>query len=141
MRRTFPALLACVALGLSACGGDDTEEPAGGATQVNPAQDSQAEDPANTTQAAAPEGGEPAVGMKDLKFVPDSITAKVGQTVRFSNNESIPHNVVSQDGPQKFESDTFGQDGTYELKLTDAGTISYVCTLHPGMDGTITVEE
>lgn len=140
MRRAFPTLLACVALGLSACGGDDTEEPAGGSTQVNPSQDSQG-DVANTTQQAAPEGGEPAVGMKDLEFVPDEITAKVGQTVRFTNNEPVPHNVVSQDGPQQFESDTFGEGGTYELELTEAGTISYVCTLHPGMDGTITVQE
>lgn len=128
-RRTTPALLACVALSLSACGGDDTEQPAGGATQVD------------TTRQAAPQGSGPAVTMRNLQFEPKALTAKVGQTVRWTNGESIPHNVVAQDGPQKFESDTFGQGGTFELKLTRPGTITYVCTIHPGMEGTITVQE
>jgi plastocyanin len=38
-----------------------------------------------------------------------------------------------------FHSDNFGQGGTYEFTPKKAGTIKYTCTLHPGMDGTLTV--
>ena len=40
-----------------------------------------------------------------------------------------------------FESELIQKDGTYEYTADAAGTIEYVCTLHPGMDGTITVVE
>jgi plastocyanin len=40
-------------------------------------------------------------------------------------------------GPQFTSSSTFGNGGTYSLKLTKAGTIQYRCTIHPGMNGTI----
>ena len=143
LRRSSSLLLACLALGLAACGGDDdssTDQPADqGSTQVNPSQDSQA-DVDNNDSEAATSGGEIEIGMKNLQFEPKDVSAQVGQTVKWVNNESIPHNAVSQDGPQTFESDTFGKDGTYELKLTKAGTIDYVCTLHPGMEGSIKVE-
>ena len=33
----------------------------------------------------------------------------------------------------------FGQGGTYTFKPTKAGTIAYVCTIHPGMTGTLNV--
>jgi plastocyanin len=76
--------------------------------------------------------------MKNIQFVPKSVTAKVGQTVKWTNNDSVDHNVTATSG-ETFKSKTFGQGGTYSYKLDKAGTIKYVCTIHPGMDGTIVV--
>ena len=129
MSRLVIVPLAALALGLgvSACGSDsssDVDTPGGGSASSGSSSAPQA-----TTQ----------VTMKNLQFGPKAITAKVGQTITFTNTEGIPHNVVSQSGPQKFESDTFGKGGTFEVKLTKPGTIDYVCTIHPGMEGTIKV--
>jgi plastocyanin len=138
MRRTA-IILTAVALGFAACGDDDARDTStGGAESNNPSADSQA-DVDNSANDSTAAGGEIRIGMKNLKFDPEEQAVKVGQTVTWINNESIPHNVVAEEGAD-FESDTFGKDGTFEYKPTKAGTIKYVCTLHPGMDGTLSVE-
>ena len=80
------------------------------------------------------------VSMKANQFIPDKVTAKVGQTVEWTNNDPYAHNVVATKG-EDFQSDTFGGGGTYKYKLDKAGKISYVCTIHSGMVGTITVTQ
>jgi plastocyanin len=96
-----------------------------------------------TTPATAPTGGDEknsviAVSMKANKFIPEKVTGKVGQTVEWKNDDPYPHNVVATKG-EDFQSDNFGGGGTYKYKLDKAGKISYVCTIHSGMVGTITV--
>ena len=76
--------------------------------------------------------------MKEVRFMPDRLTIKVGETVTWRNEEALDHNVVAQKGA-KFRSRAFGQGGTYTFAPERAGTIDYVCTLHPGMDGQIVV--
>ena len=102
---------------------------------------------ANTTTATAP--ATPATGddekksvisvsMKANTFIPEKVTGKVGQTVEWTNDDPYAHNVVATKG-EDFQSDTFGGGGTYKYTLDKAGKISYVCTIHSGMVGTITV--
>ncbi len=77
--------------------------------------------------------------MQNISFNPPLIHAKVGQTVKWTNMDSAPHNVTYVSGPQFTSSPTFTNGGTFTLKLTKAGTIAYRCTIHPGMNGTIVV--
>jgi len=77
--------------------------------------------------------------MKNVAFSPVAIQAKVGQTVTFRNEDTPQHNVTYASGPQFTSSPTFGPGGSFALKLTQAGTISYLCTIHPFMKGTIVV--
>ncbi len=63
----------------------------------------------------------------------------VGQKMTWRNDEAIERNVVSQEGA-KFRSRALGRDGTDEYTPRKPGTITDVCTLHPGMDGEIVVE-
>ncbi len=118
--RALSTLLAALALALAAGCGDDEPDPA------PPAVD------------GAPDAL--AIGMRNLKFDPAEATAKVGQLVTWTNLEAVPHNVVAQEGAD-FESDVVGQDGSYQYTPQEPGTIAYVCTIHPGMEGTLTVEE
>ena len=130
--------LALLALTLSAalvygCGGDDEADssapPAPAATQED-----------SGSGGAEAQGEVVAVGMQDIAFKPDSSTVKLGQTVTWTNREEVQHNVVSEEG-EKFKSELFGQGGTFSYEPKKAGTINYVCTIHPGMDGTLTVSE
>jgi plastocyanin len=121
VRRRICLLSLGLLFALGACGGDDdeTEEPAGG--------------------RAAPSGDLATVAMKDIKFDPESVTVKVGQTVRWVNEDTVDHDAVAREGA-RFKSELFGQGESFEWKADKAGTVKYVCTIHPGMEGTIEVQ-
>ena len=120
-------LSAVMAVGLlTGCGGAAEDRPSasqGAASETAP------------SQAPTPPG---TVAMKDVEFIPDRLTVKVGEKVTWRNDEALDHNVVAQTGA-KFQSRAFGEGGTYTFTPKKPGTIDYVCTLHPGMDGQIVV--
>ena len=135
MRRAslFPMLLALVALALAGCGGGSSNSSSsggggGGGSTSTPA----------TAGGGASGGGAVAVHMKDIQFAPTSTTVKVGQKVTWTNDDSVNHNVTSTSG-ETIQSGNFGQGGSFSFTPTKAGTISYVCTLHPGMQGKLVV--
>ena len=79
--------------------------------------------------------------MKSLAFDPKSTTAKVGETVQWTNDDQPPHNVTYVSGPKFTSSGTLNTGDKFSLKLTAAGTIHYVCTIHPFMKATIVVSK
>ena len=132
MTKLLVLILACLALGLAACGGDDDDS--GGSTTK--------EQPADSGSGSAG-GGK--VSLKNIQFNPKDITVKPGQAITFTNDESIPHDVHESSGPgPDFSSGGDGgmqQGDTFELKLDKPGKYQYVCHVHaPGMAGTITVK-
>jgi plastocyanin len=133
MTKLFALILACLALGLVAagCGDDDGGDSGGGS--------------ASTTEEPAGGGGGAQVGMQNIQFDPRDITVKAGETITFTNDEAVPHDVHKTSGPgDDFSSgDTGGmQEGdTFELALDEPGKYDYVCKVHaPGMAGSITVK-
>jgi plastocyanin len=135
MRTLLALTLACLALGLVACGGDDDSGGSSGASTQD--------QPADTGGGSA--GGGTQVSMKNIQFDPKDITVKAGKTITFTNDESIPHDVHKQSGPgDDFSSGGDGgmqQGDSFELKLDQPGKYEYVCHVHaPGMTGTITVK-
>lgn len=137
MPRRALTVLTCLALaaGTAFAGCGDDDEPA---TPAPPA----AEAPATTEAPEASEasGDDVAVGIKNIRFVPEEITAKVGQKIVWTNNEAVAHNVTATDGAD-FKSDTLQQGDTFEFTPEAAGEIAYVCTIHNGQNGSITVGE
>lgn len=81
------------------------------------------------------------VTLRALAFTPPSVTAKVGDTVRWVNEDQPPHNVTYVSGPKFVSSGTLNTGGTFQIKLTAPGTIHYVCTIHPFMKATIVVSK
>jgi plastocyanin len=79
------------------------------------------------------------ISIKDQKFDPTSVDAKVGDTIVFTNNDDRDHSVSSSDGTIK--SDNLRPGATYSVKLTKSGKITFNCTYHPREKGTITVSE
>jgi plastocyanin len=91
-----------------------------------------------TGPATATGGKTVRVVMRDILFVPDKITARVGQTVRWTNEDDVDHTVKAKTGAD-FSSKALSKGDTYEVEVTKTGTIGYVCTIHPSQRGTITV--
>jgi glucose/arabinose dehydrogenase/plastocyanin len=79
-----------------------------------------------------------------LTFDPGEITAPAGATVRltFTNKATVPHNLTFED-PIGAATDTVidpGDSQTIEFTAPEPGEYTFVCTLHPGMEGTLLVE-
>lgn len=80
----------------------------------------------------------------ELLFDPTEISVPAGATVRltFTNESTLPHNLTFED-PINAATETSvdpGQSETIEFTAPEAGEYPYVCTLHPGMEGTLIVE-
>ena len=137
MTKLFALILACLALGLAACGGDDDgggDSGGGGGGGGETAE-----------QPAGDGGGGVEVGMANVQFDPKDVSVKAGETITFTNNESIPHDVHKTSGPgDDFSSGPSGgmdEGATFELTLDQPGEYEYVCNVHaPGMSGSITVK-
>ena len=77
------------------------------------------------------------VGLKALKFSPAKITVKLNQRVDFKWNEAVAHNVQFD---AKRKSKTVSKNGTvWSTTFDKTGVFKYKCTLHPGMQGQVTV--
>ena len=78
------------------------------------------------------------VTVGDDFFRAKNLKVKKGTTVRWVWKGKSPHNVSVSSGPQKFRSQV-QTSGTYSKRLSKAGRYQIVCTIHPGMEQTITV--
>jgi plastocyanin len=120
------AILAAVAL-LAGCGGGSA--PAG--TSSAPAATTGA-----TGGSGAPAAASVTISEANFAFDPATVTVKVGDTITFTNNDSAPH-IVKIDG-QDLGSQAPGASVTWTA--TKAGSFPFVCTIHPNMTGTVTVQ-
>ena len=119
IKRTITICLTVAALGagVTACGGYSSDEPAA---------------------AVKPATGGTAVSVQDNTFKPADLKVAVGDTVTFTNEGAIAHTVTATDGAD-FDSGTLAPGKTFTFTARKAGTISYVCNFHPGMQGTLEV--
>jgi plastocyanin len=77
----------------------------------------------------------PTVIIQDMQFNSDHVTIEEGDTVTWVwEDDGMAHD-VSGDG---FKSE-IQSEGTFSHTFEDAGDYPYVCTLHSGMRGTVTV--
>jgi plastocyanin len=93
--------------------------------------------PSTAASAAAPSGGAPAVSMKDIAFNPQTIQAKVGETITWTNQDSTAHTVTLDD--KSVDSGNLAPGATFTHAFTAAGTFTYHCEIHKQMTATITV--
>jgi len=91
--------------------------------------------------ASAPvRSGVVAITYQNIAIAPDVVKVKTGSTVKWTNKDTIKHNVTSVSGPQHIASKPFGQGATFEVKVSKPGVIHYVDTNFPTtMNGTIEV--
>lgn len=85
------------------------------------------------------------VVMRDLAFHRATVRLKVGQAVRWVNRDDVAHTVQEDLGARSgvaplFASNRVAPGGSFRFVARAAGTIPYVCTLHPTvMTGRIVV--
>jgi plastocyanin len=90
------------------------------------------------TLAEEKTANETAIKIDNFTFAPATVTIHVGDAVRWTNHDDIPHNVVSED--KSFKSEVLDTDENFGYTFTKAGTYSYYCSIHPRMTGKIVVQ-
>lgn len=91
----------------------------------------------NGTVAIAASGTHTIV-IADMKFVPETLTVKPGDTVVWVNKDFFPHTATAQD--RSFDSSDIATNKSWKYVATKKGAFSYVCTLHPTMKATLIVK-
>lgn len=129
---TLAVSLALAGGALAGCGSDDDQGDKDSGGKAEPA--ATAPSTAQTTGAS----DTVQVDIKDIKFLPHDVTAKEGQKVRWTNSDSVPHTVTATKNGS-FDSGTLKPGAFYETTARNAGTIEYVCQIHPGQTGTIKI--
>ena len=89
------------------------------------------------------------INVGDDFFYPSKVTINAGQTVRWTNNGSVPHLINANPGTEKckpsssegFDSPTVSPGDTFERTFNNPGTFAYHCEFHGcPMKGTIIVQ-
>lgn len=132
--RAVTASVLAAALALGACG-DDSDPSATDADATTTT------GMAGTTETTAAGGGAAAgttITIKDFKFNPEKLSAKVGDEITVTNNDSAPHTLTAKD--KSVDTGTLQEKASGTITLARAGTLEYVCNIHDYMTGSIEVE-
>ena len=95
--------------------------------------------------AVAQDGGVEAVPVQDARsvgigdnfFDPPDAAVEPGTTITWTNNGARPHTVTADDG--SFDSGVLNPGDSYTVAFDGQGTVTYHCTIHPEMRGSVTV--
>jgi plastocyanin len=76
------------------------------------------------------------VEVKNLAFAPASITAHVGDTIEWVNNDFVAHTATARNGDWdvKLPPHQTGRTG-----VKKPGMVEYYCRYHPNMKGEVTI--
>jgi len=94
------------------------------------------------SQAAGPGDKPPdAIEVKIDNFSFGAMTLKVapGTTVTWTNNDDVPHTVVSED-KTTFRSKALDTGEKFSYTFTKPGTYPYFCSVHPKMTAEVVVQ-
>lgn len=118
-------VLGAGAAALAGCGDSDSGTVSSGGGDASA--------PAATTADGAIQ-----VTMKGIAYNPKTVAVRPGQKITWVNDDDVLHDVVSTSG-ERIESELFSKGKSFSFTPTRTGTIQYLCTIHPGMEGTVEV--
>jgi len=78
------------------------------------------------------------VTIDAMKYLPDRLTVRAGETVVWVNKDLFPHTVTEVNG--RFDSHEIKPNASWRYVAKKTGDFAYVCTLHPSMKGALLVE-
>jgi plastocyanin len=79
------------------------------------------------------------VTIDNYTFTPATLSVHAGDTVVWTNKDSIPHTATALDG-KSFDSGAIDPGESWKFVFTKSGHFNYRCAIHPDMRGTINVQ-
>ena len=77
------------------------------------------------------------VTIEGMKFEPAVVTVRPGDTVVWRNKDVVPHTATANG---VFDSKEIAAGKRWSWSARKPGRHAYVCTYHPGMQGTVVVQ-
>jgi plastocyanin len=75
--------------------------------------------------------------IEAMVYQPASLAVRRGDTVVWSNKDPFPHTVTA---PGAFDSRSIAAGASWKFTAQRSGNYDYLCTLHPTMKGTLSVQ-
>lgn len=123
--------------------GTEDLEPGVGEPAMTPVEPGMTE-PMTGTEDTGGLAGEAEVNIIDFTYDSQDLTVRVGDTVTWTNNDTVAHTVTAGTPDSitgEFDSGELQPGDTFSYTFDQAGTFDYFCTLHPDMTASVTVEE
>lgn len=79
------------------------------------------------------------VTIEGMQFRPQALSVALGGTVVWVNEDLVAHTATSATAGV-FDSKLIAPDKSWKLTIRTKGDLSYICTYHPTMKGTLRVE-
>ena len=79
------------------------------------------------------------VGQKNKKFSEEKMTIKVGDIIKFENNDNFFHNIFSLSDVQVFDLGSYPKGESRAVTFEKPGTLIIECAIHPTMSLHVTV--
>lgn len=79
------------------------------------------------------------VTISDYAFSPDKVVVHRGDTVKWVNEDTMPHTATALDG-HSFDSAALDPGANWSFVFAKAGDYAYRCAIHPGMRGSVVVQ-
>ena len=77
------------------------------------------------------------IEIRDLKFIPNEISAKPGDVVQWVNYDFIPHTATADN--KKLSSELIGAEAKWQMNIDKETFEEYFCIYHPSMKGKVKV--
>jgi plastocyanin len=77
------------------------------------------------------------VAISGMAFVPATVSAAVGDGIRWTNADLAPHTATARDG--SWTSPTLKKGDSFVLEVTQGMAGDYKCRFHPMMAGQVTI--
>ena len=81
------------------------------------------------------------VTIEAMKFSPQTIEVAEGDSVVWTNKDPFPHTVAAADGSFRSKEIAPNESWKFTARKSGAVTVTYACTLHPTMTGSVVVRK
>ena len=144
---TRSALAATLVLVAACGGGTATSAPTTAVESQAPASEAPAsEGPASDAPSAAAgpcapsdaAGAAVSAKIANFAFDPASVTAKVGDVISWTNNDTVQHTATVKDN-ETCTTPALATDASGGITFSQAGSYDFFCKIHPQMTGKIEV--
>ena len=77
--------------------------------------------------------------IENMRFSPEALAVHPGDRIVWRNNDLVPHTATAT-AAKVFDSGSIAPGQSWSTVVRQKGKVPYVCTFHPGMNATLTVQ-
>jgi plastocyanin len=81
------------------------------------------------------------ITQKGRLFSVESVTIKKGESLTFSNDDSVPHNIISTSKGNEFNLGSQPPGSATDVTFKQTGEARVICAIHPRMKMIVTITD